>query len=194
MPHLVEPVVAPGRLRVTSQPVLDAAAGIHLVPWHLEHGDAVLRAFVDPDIQRWHVRRMSSLSEAHDWIGRWGASWRAETDAAWAVTDAATGRLLGYAAVREINLTLGWAQITYWVVPDARGRGVSVTAVRRLVRWSFDDLELHRLEIVHSVANVASCRVADKVGFEPEGTLRSAMLHADGWHDMHLHAMVHDGG
>jgi RimJ/RimL family protein N-acetyltransferase len=194
MPHLVEPVVAPGRMRAAAQPVLEAGPDIRLVPWHLRHVDPVRRAFTDPEIQRWHVRRMSSPLEAHDWIGQWSVAWRAETDAAWAVTDAATGRVLGHAAVREIELTLGWAQTTYWVVPDARGAGVSVAAVGRLVRWSFDDLQLHRLEIVHSVDNPASCRVADHVGFELEGTLRSAMLHADGWHDMHLHAIVRDAG
>ena len=33
-------------------------------------------------------------------------------------------------------------------------------------------------------------RVAAKAGFALEGTLRSAMRHPDGWHDMHLHARV----
>ncbi|WP_297548795.1 GNAT family protein [Amycolatopsis sp.] len=49
---------------------------------------------------------------------------------------------------------------------------------------------LHRLDIQHSVANSASCRVAEKAGFTYEGTLRSSALHTDGWHDMHLHARV----
>jgi hypothetical protein len=33
-------------------------------------------------------------------------------------------------------------------------------------------------------------RVAGKAGFAFEGTKRSAVLHQDGWHDMHLHARV----
>jgi ribosomal-protein-alanine N-acetyltransferase len=40
---------------------------------------------------------------------------------------------------------------------------------------------------VHSVANPGSCRVAEKVGFALEGTMWSALLHEDGWHDMHVH-------
>ena len=152
----------------------------------------MLRAFSAPDIQRWHVRQMSSLAEACDWVARWGAAWHAETDAAWAVTDATSGRVLGNAAVREANLMLGWAQITYWVVPEARGAGVAPVAVRRLLSWAFDEIGLHRLEIVHSVHNQGSCRVAERAGLALEGTLRSAMLHTDGWHDMHLHAIVRD--
>jgi len=52
------------------------------------------------------------------------------------------------------------------------------------------DLGLHRLELRHSTANPASCRVAARAGFRLEGTLRSAMRHPDGWHDMHLHARL----
>ena len=45
---------------------------------------------------------------------------------------------------------------------------------------------------MHSVANHASCRVATKSGFPLEGTHRRALLHTDGWHDMHLHARLRD--
>ena len=43
-------------------------------------------------------------------------------------------------------------------------------------------------------ANPGSCRVAVKAGFALEGTLRSAMRHPDGWHDMHLHGLVPGDG
>ena len=33
-------------------------------------------------------------------------------------------------------------------------------------------------------------RVATRAGFRLEGTKRGDALHADGWHDMHLHARV----
>ena len=56
--------------------------------------------------------------------------------------------------------------------------------------WAVDELGLHRLFLLHSTANPASCRVAARAGFALEGTLRSAMRHPDGWHDMHLHGLV----
>jgi RimJ/RimL family protein N-acetyltransferase len=59
-----------------------------------------------------------------------------------------------------------------------------------VARWAVDELGLHRLFLYHSTANPASCRVAAKAGFAFEGTLRSAMRHPDGWHDMHLHGLV----
>jgi len=49
---------------------------------------------------------------------------------------------------------------------------------------------LHRLELTHSVANAASCRVALRAGFVLEGTRRAEGLRTDGWHDMHLPARI----
>ena len=69
-------------------------------------------------------------------------------------------------------------------------RGLATTALDVLTSWCFDDLGPHRFELRHSVLNEASCRVADKAGFEFEGTTRSQLLHADGWHDMHPHARL----
>jgi RimJ/RimL family protein N-acetyltransferase len=34
--------------------------------------------------------------------------------------------------------------------------------------------------------------VAEKAGFSLEGTMCSALLHADGWHGQYLHALFQD--
>ncbi|GAA1274526.1 hypothetical protein GCM10009665_72490 [Kitasatospora nipponensis] len=90
----------------------------------------------------------------------------------------------------QINLVEGNAELLYWLLPSARGTGIVVEAVRRLSEWGLEGLGLHRMSLCHSVANPASCRVAEKAGYLLEGTMRSAVLHADGWHDVHLHALV----
>lgn len=50
-------------------------------------------------------------------------------------------------------------------------------------------LGMHRVEVAHSIANHSYCRVANKAG-EPEGSRTSALLHDDGWHDMHVHRRI----
>jgi RimJ/RimL family protein N-acetyltransferase len=61
-----------------------------------------------------------------------------------------------------------------------------------LTTWAFGELRLHRLELSHSTVNPASCRVAENAGYAMEGIKRGEALHADGWHDMHLHARLCD--
>jgi [ribosomal protein S5]-alanine N-acetyltransferase len=190
MPYLVTPVVPVGRLRERGQqPVLRAAGGLVRRPWRPGDAEVVLEAYADPAIQQWNLRTFESLEEAGAWIAQWEGRWRAERDGCWAVTGD-TGVVLGRVALRDIHLADGRGQITYWVLPAARGQGVATRATAEVARWGLDELGLHRLELLHSTANPSSCRVAAKAGFALEGTLRSAMRHPDGWHDMHLHARV----
>lgn len=84
----------------------------------------------------------------------------------------------------------GVGGVGYWVVPAARGSGVASRALGLVSRWALSDLGLHRLELEHSTLNEPSCRVAAKAGYVLEGTKRSQALHDDGWHDMHLHALI----
>jgi RimJ/RimL family protein N-acetyltransferase len=71
-------------------------------------------------------------------------------------------------------------RIGYWVAAPSRGAGVCTRALRLLSRWAFDDLELRRLELITDPDNVASQRVAEKVGYRREGVMRSHLLHPDG--------------
>ncbi|MBA2742159.1 MAG: GNAT family N-acetyltransferase [Actinobacteria bacterium] len=71
-------------------------------------------------------------------------------------------------------------RIGYWVATEARGGGVCTRALRVLSRWALDELALARLELITDPDNLASQRVAVKVGFQREGVLRSHLLHPDG--------------
>jgi RimJ/RimL family protein N-acetyltransferase len=68
----------------------------------------------------------------------------------------------------------------YWVAAWARGRGVCTRALRLLSRWALEELGLQRLDLITDPDNVASQRVAEKVGFRREGILRAHLRHPDG--------------
>ncbi|MFJ2815416.1 GNAT family N-acetyltransferase [Streptomyces sp. NPDC087294] len=191
MPYLIGPVLPPGMLARTPQPSLPTGDGLVLRPFREADAPAVHAAFQDPLLQRWHARTADSEDEVRGWLGEWIAGWGEESIAQWAVVDTGTGVLLGRAALREVRLDEGSAEMAYWTVPAARGQGIAARATTALARWALDDIGFHRLELQHAVGNDSSCRVAVKAGFTLEGTKRSAVLHADGWHDMHLHARIH---
>ncbi|MFL6164392.1 MAG: GNAT family N-acetyltransferase [Jatrophihabitantaceae bacterium] len=186
MPELVPAAVPAGRLRALAQPTL-RIEGLTLRPWWLSDAEAVVEAYRDPDIQQWHARSMT-YPEAREWVASWADRWQGETGAGWAVTERDV--LVGRVGFRTIELAEGIAELAYWTVPAARGRNIAARAVRTVSRWMFGSVGLHRIELSHSTSNPASCRVAEKAGFGYEATLRQQVLHADGWHDMHLHARL----
>jgi RimJ/RimL family protein N-acetyltransferase len=135
---------------------------------------------------------LESEIEAGQWMAEWHDRWRAQTGAGWAVSlQSDPEEVLGQVAFRTLYLTEGLAECSYWVGPDYRGKGVAPEATRALCEWAFEELCLHRVELVHSVRNRRSCRVALKAGFETEGIERSLQRYGHGGiHDMHLHARV----
>jgi RimJ/RimL family protein N-acetyltransferase len=66
------------------------------------------------------------------------------------------------------------------VAAEARGRGVCTSALRLVSRMALDDLDVQRMELITDPDNVASQRVAEKVGYRREGILRAHLRHPDG--------------
>jgi ribosomal-protein-alanine N-acetyltransferase len=188
VPELCHSAVAPGSLARLPQPVVELGDFV-LRPWQASDAPAVAAAYSEPSIQRWHMRSMTE-DEARAWIDSWPARWTEESGGGWAVASAAG--LLGQISLRRLSLADSLGEVSYWVVPAARGHRVAARALRALTTWVFEQLSLHRVELVHSTMNPASCRVAQNAGYRLEGTKRREGLHADGWHDMHLHACLID--
>lgn len=133
---------------------------------------------------------MDTDDETQAWIAQWTSRWHDETAASWAIVDKQVDQPVGQVGLRTISLLEASAQLSYWVIPDARGADVATRAVRALTQWAIGTMRFHRLSLEHSTLNRASCRVATKTGFELEGTQREVMLHQDGRHDMHIHVRL----
>ena len=93
-----------------------------------------------------------------------------EGEEKFAVTDAASGRVLG-----SIGLTWQEPSVTeagYWIRADARGRPTT-RALLLAARHAFAK-GANRIQLRADPENIASCRVAEKAGFTREGLLRQA--------------------
>lgn len=62
-----------------------------------------------------------------------------------AVTDQASGRVLGACGLDDLDETTRDAGIGYWVTPWGRSRGVARAALLLVTCWAIDAVELDRL-------------------------------------------------
>lgn len=150
--------------------------GLVLRPWTEADVPAIVAACNDPEIPRWIpvIPRPYTEEDARRFIR---GDWRANPGHQFAVTE--DGTVVGSIGI-TVNRESRNGHIGYWCAKEARGRGVTTRALRALCRWGFDELALERLELITDPDNVASQRVAEKVGFRREGVLRSHLLHPDG--------------
>jgi RimJ/RimL family protein N-acetyltransferase len=93
-----------------------------------------------------------------------------------AIVDSSGAEFLGLAMAPRIDHEERTAELGYIVAPAARGRGVATAALGLLTEWAFDRLDALRLELLISVENAASQRVAARCGYTREGVLRSLYI------------------
>jgi len=78
----------------------------------------------------------------------------------------------------------------YWVGAAHAKQGYMTAAVRAVVPFVFDSLELHRLEAACLPTNTASMRLLERVGFTREGLARRYLRINGDWRDHVLYALL----
>ena len=147
---------------------------LRLRPWRRSDVPALVEAVRDAEVLRWCTGIPDPYTErdAVEYVTGAAWAWPRHGKAALAITDSATGELLGSIGL-VVNTQHETAEIGYWVREANRGRGIAPAAVRLLVDWTFAILGLQRVELLTEPGNLASQRVAEKAGFQREGLLRS---------------------
>jgi RimJ/RimL family protein N-acetyltransferase len=149
---------------------------IVLRSWRPEDADAVVDCLNgDPEIARWldQIPQPYTREDARVYIAGMTGN---ERETRFAVTGAATGRVLGSIGA-SWNQAGDVAEIGYWLRADARGRGVMARAVRLLVCWATAE-GAARIQLRADVENEPSRRVAQSCGFTLEGVLRASHWNA----------------
>ena len=146
-----------------------------LRPWTEADVPALVIACNDPEISHWIPLIPSPYTEEDALTFVRGDVRPEEQSLAMTLEGTVVGAIgLG---VNSMNYR---GRIGYWVAAPARGRGVCTRALRLLSRWALDELDLQRLDLITDPDNLASQRVAEKVGFRREGVLRAHLRHPDG--------------
>jgi RimJ/RimL family protein N-acetyltransferase len=153
--------------------------GVVLRPFRPDDVEDVMVGCNDPLTLRF-LHQMPSPYTRQDalwWINEGSPAAFAIGGAGYAVADPVTDRLVG--AVGSHQLRFGVADIGYWLVPAARGRGVATAAARALAAHAFAT-GMQRLTLRTEHENAASQRVAIAAGFGRESVERGGGRSRDG--------------
>ena len=95
----------------------------------------------------------------------------------WAVRTKDDDRLIGWVKIDSFEWTHGAAEISLGIGATAdRGRGFGSDMLRIALRYSFDELNLHRLRATMGAYNEGALRFFQRHGFVEEARRREALL------------------
>jgi [ribosomal protein S5]-alanine N-acetyltransferase len=105
-----------------------------------------------------------SESAARSWITKLRRHRCAGTEVALAITRVGEDVPVGNVSLERFSDGGLSAALGYWLVPAARGEGLTTAAARLLCRWGFEELGLERVELLVEPGDAASQRVAERLG------------------------------
>ena len=175
--------------------VMNSRSVIEIRPFRADDATATYEAVRESldELIQWMpwCRRDYSLEDARRWIEEQVKAFDAKTAYQFAIV--ADGRYAGAIGLNDVDNGNRRANLGYWIRSSAIGRGVATAAVTQLHRWTMDNTELFRLELLIAVGNLASQRVAEKAGATREGILRQRINVRGVAHDAVLYSLTRTG-
>ena len=148
---------------------------LRLRPWTEDDVEAIVAGCNDPDVA-WWIPTIPSPYTEQDALAFIRGEVAPDADA---MAIELNDRVVGGIGI-GLNSNDYRATVGYWMAAEARGQGICTRALRLLSRHALDGLELQRVDLITDPDNVASQRVAEKVGYQREGVLRAHLRHPDG--------------
>jgi RimJ/RimL family protein N-acetyltransferase len=172
-----------------------ASGPLALRAWTVEDLPAAVVACQDPGIARFAASVPAPFGdgEAVAWLASHEAGRLAGRRLELAIVSTDSRWLMGSIALSKIDRVHERAMVGFWVVPQARGRGVASVALRLLADWAVGPLGLKRVELFIEPANAASHLTATRSGFVREGLLRSHWVSKGRRRDSVVYAFLADG-
>jgi RimJ/RimL family protein N-acetyltransferase len=130
------------------------------------------------------------LEQAEEFTRLQRKAWRDASEFTFVIIDRGSGELLGSCGLNRLDWRNLSANLGYWIRTSAHGRGIATTATRLVLRFAFEQLKLQRVEIVAAEGNIASQRVAEKVGACKEALARNRCRGGGRPQDAYVYSVV----
>ena len=145
--------------------------GAGLRYWEAADAPKLVRAWADPEIKAWNpVPSEPTLATAQRWIAGVQGRLLDARSVDIVIVSPPLGGVVGEVGLSGFDPAHRGALIGYWLLPEARGRGLASAALASITGWAHDRYDLDVIVARCHPANAASHRVAARAGYALKGT------------------------
>lgn len=105
-----------------------------------------------------------SRSDTTSYVEAQPQAWQNGEEYSFLIQESGSSTVLGCCGLNRFEWINRRANLGYWIRTLAAGRGIATRAAKLVAHFGFEPLQLQRIEIVAGVGNLASQRVAEKIG------------------------------
>lgn len=136
--------------------------------------NAMLKYWVaDENIQSLYSEPVyTTKDEVKSLLDKYISSYEKDDYYRWAVISKETNECIGQIAFFLVDNKNQFAEIEYCIGSLFQCRGLATEAAKAIMKYGFERINLHKIQICTKTINKPSKRVIEKCGFTYEGTLR----------------------
>ena len=150
--------------------------------FHIRSNDDVMR-FMD-------VIRLESNSDAEKLISSVVEAYKKQEGITWAIIEKHSKSFVGYFGFWRMIPQHCRAEIGYALKPEYWGKGYMYETLNRMVRFGFNEMNLHSIEANVNPANERSKKVLEKIGFKKEAYFRENYLFGNKFLDSIIYSLL----
>ena len=146
-----------------------------------------------PETDRYNTLGIpATLQDTENLLNEWLLQQQAQprTSYIYCIEDASDNSFVGLIALKLGRQNYRSGEVWYKILPAYWGKGYTTEALGALLKFGFEELNLHRIEAGCAVENIASVRVLEKAGFTREGRKRKILPIRGEWHDNYFYAIL----
>ena len=147
----------------------------------------------DPEVARhvlWSAQK--ELGEARDYCRFMMKRYRSDLPSSWGVVQKSTGRLVGTIGYMDYSEDNACVEVGYSLARWLWNGGYMTEALSRVIAYTFETMDVNRIEAQHELDNPASGRVMEKCGMKKEGVLRQRLYNKGKFVDVALWAILRE--
>lgn len=144
-----------------------------------------------PEIQHLYSEpTYNTIDEVKDLLKKYIENYNNNNYYRWAIVDNESNRCIGQIAFYLVDLKNHFAEIEYCIATDYQNRGLMTEAVKAVIKFGFEEIGLHKIQISTKEINAPSKRVIEKSGFTYEGTQRDYFYYDGKYIDRLYYSML----
>ncbi|TKH05887.1 GNAT family N-acetyltransferase [Peribacillus simplex] len=164
-----------------------------LVLRELAEGDALdlLKCFSNPDVLRYYGQPpLTNTDQVKQIIRNFSKNFDEKRGIKWGIELKGKDGIIGTIGFQEWFHEHKRAELSYALFPNYWGNGYATEAVRKVIYYGFNELDLSRIGAIVFIENKASNKLLTNIGFKKEGILRNYMYQNDVSFDTNLYSLL----
>ncbi|MBR4038976.1 MAG: GNAT family N-acetyltransferase [Clostridia bacterium] len=130
------------------------------------------------------------ISEAKEYCRFMMRRYRYDQPSSWGIIEKASNQLVGTIGYMDYNEDNATVEVGYSLTRRLWNGGYMTEALARVIAYTFEAMDINRIEAQHELENPSSGRVMQKCGMRKEGVMRQRLYNKGRYVDVAMYSIL----